>query len=280
MIATRAALCIAAVWSLLMIAVARGDDDLQALSGGMVRIDWGDCAPVDQGDTSGCGPVSLLNMLKLGPPSFHQAFTQLCSEQDSQALTRLADKYCAAGGAGGKIAYSHESGINDANLSRLCNAVAADFQLGPITTLYTNRLEDESNGDFTQRINTRLLHSVRAGVPVVISIDSYAVRDQEWDKLTGHYVLLTGVQPVGAANAESFLIEYVDPVGARQRQAFVYGSSRRNSRALAHFPDGDRWLEDNPYLYVTAPALNLSESRQEEGARHAYFLTIVFGRLE
>jgi len=88
------------------------------------------------------------------------------------------------------------------------------------------------------------------------------------------------VQPTGRINPDNFAIEYIDPVGTRHKQAFVYGSTRRTSRALAHFKEGDEWLADNPYLYMTVPDKDLKESGQPWNSRHEYFLTILFGRLE
>src|SRR5690606_17211829 len=45
-----------------------------AVAGGeMLRIDFESRAPLSQGDTAGCGPVSLLNLLKLGDPAYRRA---------------------------------------------------------------------------------------------------------------------------------------------------------------------------------------------------------------
>ena len=234
---------------------------------------------IRQGDTAGCGPISLLNMLKLGPRSFKSAYAEISGGSDAAALARLAKRYTSPTGEDGKARFRLDAGINDANLSRLCETVFKDHQLGTVHTLYTNRRPKENDSAFAKRVNDAVVHSLSEGVPVVMSVDSYGVRGKSWKKLTGHYMLITGVQPVGKTNPSSFLIEYVDPVGAAHRQAFLYASSFRDSRAIAHFKSGDRWLENNPYLYVAAPGKDLRESREPWSGRHELYLTILFGRL-
>lgn len=234
---------------------------------------------IRQGDTAGCGPISLLNMLKLGPRSFKKAYTEISGGSDAAALARLAKKYTSSTGKNGKAQFRINTGINDANLSRLCETVFKEHQLGTIDTLYTNRRPKENNSAFAKRVNGAIAHSLSEGIPVVMSVDSYGVRGKVWKKLTGHYMLITAVQPVGKTNPSSFLIEYVDPVGAAHRQAFLYASGFRDSRAIAHFKNGDKWLENNPYLYVAAPDKDLRESREPWSGRHELYLTILFGRL-
>jgi hypothetical protein len=248
------------------------------MSGGMVRVNTAGVSLISQGTTEGCGPVSLLNLLKLGPEKYRAAYAKLTGGRDTEALKALLAKYCSEKKSDGKARYSKDRGIDDPNLIKLSNLVAKDFDLGAIDSLYANRRKGEENAAFARRINEPLLRSLRRGVPVLMSVDSYAVRDREWRKLTGHYMLITGAQALGTANPHGFLIEYINPVGAKAGQSLVYASTRRPSRALAHFADGDRWLDDNPYLYIAAPSLDLSESRQPSEARHEYFFTIMFGQ--
>jgi hypothetical protein len=218
-------------------------------------------------------------MLKLGPKSFKNAYAKISGGSDANALTRLAEKYTSRAGENGKIRFRLDTGINDANLSRLCEAVFKEHQLGAVHTLYTNRRPKEKDSAFAKRVNDAIVRSLSEGVPVVMSVDSYGARGKSWKKLTGHYMLITGVQPVRKTNPSSFLIEYLDPVGAAHRQAFLYASSFRDSRAIAHFKNGDKWLQDNPYLYVAAPDKDLRESREPWNGRHELYLTILFGRL-
>lgn len=243
-----------------------------------VRLDFGGRTPVTQGDTSGCGPTSLLNLLKLGPAAERSAFERLSRGEDGRSLARLLEKYTSAEGGDGKIRYTPDSGMDDPNLTRLCQQVARDGGLAPFDTLYAQRKADESNAAFAARIQSAATRSLSQGVGPIISIDSYRVRGKDWKKLTGHYLLLSAIQRT--PQRVGFAIEYLDPVDGQVHPAYVYASDRRPSRALAHFPEGDQWLENNPYLYVTAPELDLAESRQAADARHEYFLTILFGRLK
>jgi len=252
---------------------------LSAAESKYIRVPAGGSA-LAQGDTAGCGPVSLLNMLKLGPKDFRAAYAKISGGQDKRALSLLAEKFCSSTGAGGKVRYSNDTGINDSNLTKLCERVFKNHELGPLHTLYANRRRGESNRELARRVNRAIVHSIQRGVPVIMSVDSYGVRKKKWVKLTGHYMLITGVQTMGPHNPGSFVIEYVDPVGGEKGQAFCYASTRRNSRAIAHFPEGDKWLEGNPYLYLAVPGKNLAESRQPWDSRHEFFLTILFGRLK
>jgi hypothetical protein len=242
-----------------------------------VRVATDPATAIRQGDTEGCGPVSLLNLLKLGPEPYRKAYAGISGGDDKRALSLLAERYCSPTGADGKAKYSHESGINDPNLSRLCSAVAAEYRLPAIDTLYTNRKADESNADFAVRVNRALIASLSRGLPVVMSIDSYGERDGKWRKLTGHYMLITGVQRMGKANPESFLIEFVNPAGGEHRQAFVFADGREHRGALAHFPDGDKRLAGNPYLSVASPYTDLRRNGLNVAARHEFYLTVVFG---
>lgn len=94
-----------------------------------VRLDADVTQAISQGDTEGCGPVSLLNLLKLGPESHKKAYKKLTRGDDSLALKLLVEKYCSPNGAEGKVRYSNRTGIDDPNLTRLCTAVATDFEL-------------------------------------------------------------------------------------------------------------------------------------------------------
>jgi hypothetical protein len=189
------------------------------------------------------------------------------------------EKYCSPNGAEGKVRYSNRTGIDDPNLSRLCTAVATDFELPPIETLYTTRKKGESNPDFAKRVNEAIIASLSRGVPVLMSIDSYGQREKKWTKLTGHYMLFTGVQRISKSNPGSFLVEYVNPVGAEHRQAFVYAGRRKHDGAFAHFKDGDEWFKNDPYLCMSSPYTDLGQSKLDGNARHEFFLTILFGQL-
>jgi len=249
------------------------------LAGGeFVRLDTDVTHAISQGDTQGCGPASLLNLLKLGPEPHKKAYTKLSSGDDSLALKLLAENYCSANGAEGKVKYSNRTGIDDPNLSRLCNAVATDFELPPIETLYTTRKKGESNPDFAKRVNEALIASLSRGVPVLMSIDSYGEREKKWTKLTGHYMLFTGVQRISKSNPSSFLVEYVNPVGGEHRQAFVYAGRRKHDGAFAHFKNGDEWLKNDPYLCLSSPYTDLGQGKLDGNARHEFFLTILFGQ--
>lgn len=255
-------------------------DDSAREKADIVRIDADVARAISQGDTQGCGPVSLLNMLKLGPEAYQKAYRELAGDTGEQAFQRLKADYCDTKGKNGKVRYSDRTGINDAQLTRLCEAVANDFQLGDIDTLYTVRNEKESDQDFALRINRAIRHSLSNNVPVIMSIDSYGERDGKWQKLTGHYMLFTGVQPTGPSNPNSFLVEYIDPVGAKHRQAFVYVGERNHPGAYAHYPDGDQWLEGNPYLCMASPSTELAQRLLGHTGRHEFFLTIIFGKLK
>lgn len=244
----------------------------------IVRIEADLTRAISQGDTEGCGPVSLLNLLKLGPEPYQKAYTKLSQGDDALALKRLAAKYCSPTGAGGKVRYGDQTGIDDPNLTRLCAAVTNDFELTPIDTLYTTREAKESNPDFAKRVNDALVASLSRGVPVLMSIDSYGVRDGKWNKLTGHYMLFTGVQRIGKSNPSSFLVEYVNPVGGEYRQAFVYAGRRKHDGVYAHFKEGDEWLKNDPYLCMSSPYTDLAQTKLEGAARHEFFLTIFFGQ--
>lgn len=244
----------------------------------MVHIEADPAGAISQGDTQGCGPVSLLNLLKLGPEPYRKAYRKLTGGKDEAALKRLAQKYCSPKGDGGKVRYSDENGIDDPNLSRLCAAVARDHDLPPIEALYTTRKKDESNRDFAKRVNDALVASLSRGVGVVASIDSYGARGGKWVKLTGHYVLLTGAQRLGKANPSSFVVEFVDPASGNHRQAYVYGGRRKHKGAYAHFEKGDEWLENDPYLCMASPYTDLGQGKLDGSSRHEFFLTIVFGR--
>lgn len=249
-----------------------------AAVGDIVRLDADVSAAIAQGDTEGCGPVSLLNLLKLGPSAHRAAYATISGGDDRKALRSLAKKYCSPTGDMGKVRYSDENGIDDPNLTKLCERIAADYKLPPIDTLYATRNKDESDADLAGRVNDAMIAALSRGVPVVLSIDSYGVKDGKWRKLTGHYVLLTGAQRLSRSNTRSFLIEYVDPVGARHRQAFVYAGGRDHDGAYAHRPGRDEWLKNDPYLCMSVPYADLNRSSLGRAARHEFFLTIIFGR--
>lgn len=244
----------------------------------VVRIEADLTGAIRQGDTQGCGPVSLLNLLKFGTDQDRKAYGKLSGGDDVAALKRLAEKYCSPTGDGGKVRYSDRDGINDPNLTRLCAAVTRDLGLKPIDTLYTTRKKGEKAAAFAGRVNAALIASLSRGVAVVASIDSYGARGGKWVKLTGHYVLCTGAQRVGRAGPASFLVEFVDPAGGGHRQAYVYAGRRKHRGAYAHYEAGDRWLDDDPYLCMASPYTDLGQARLGDTARHEFFLTILFGR--
>ncbi|HEY1191803.1 MAG TPA: hypothetical protein VGE74_29495 [Gemmata sp.] len=256
----------------------KADTKRPAPSTEVVRIDADLSRAVDQGDTPGCGPVSLLNLLKFGPEPYRKVYARLDAGTDAGTLKQLTARYCSPTGAGGKARYSNRTGIDDPNLARLCAAVATDFDVPALDVLYATRNTGEPNPAFVKRVNGALVASLSRGVPVLMSIDSYGARDGKWKKLTGHYMLFTGAQRLGPANPSSFLVEYVNPVGGEHRQAFVYAGRRKHDGAYAHFKEGDEWLKSDPYLCISSPYTDLSQTKLDGGARHEFFLTILFGR--
>src|SRR5262249_54736883 len=77
-------------------------------SGEFVRVATDPGQAIRQGDTSGCGPVSLLNMLKLGPEPYRKAYVAISQGDDKRALARLAEKYCSEKGTDGKARYTND----------------------------------------------------------------------------------------------------------------------------------------------------------------------------
>jgi len=221
--------------------------------------------PADQRDyadsPNGCGPATLLNLLKLGGPEYAPVLKSLVGATDGVKMRYLVDRHFrhrpSSARPGDRRWSAH--GIECVDLVEGFNELLADHHLAPLAATYLDRAEDESEADHLARVHRLIEDSLAAGTPPVLSLRSFLVKRREenggephWETGFHHYVLLTALR--GTPSPAGFEIEAIDPWKARRTVLYLHREANgRAFRALKGNEDSGEWLKGQPFLQILAP---------------------------
>jgi hypothetical protein len=233
-----------------------------------------------------CVPATLLNALRCGPADFRQLAGALPGASDRERLDGIIGVALGMPSAiePGQPCYSESNGVRADDIPPLFARLLRGSAATPPTGRYLDRVGDESVQAQVQRIHALLLASLGDGVPVVLSLRSFAASHADeggefrWNGLSGHAVLLVALPRVVGAGALGFPMRLIDPATASVQECYVRGEVVRGFKAVKGSGSKDfAWVE-NAFLQVDLPGLPLGTQYLHFYERSFIILNYAVGR--
>ncbi len=235
-----------------------------ALSGFAGENDTGAVDQRDYADSAnGCGPATILNLLKRGGDGFSPALDSLVGANDGVKMRFLVERYFKNRPSGtypGQQRWGVH-GIDCRDLALGLNELMTGNGLSTLASTYLDRSAGESGEDHLHRCSDLMARSLNEGVPPILSIRSYVVKWREengsrprWEPGFHHYVLVTGVIGQTGSAVTGIELEILDPLGAKTPVAYLHRNpSGQPFRALKGTLETGNWLDGEPFLHLVAP---------------------------
>ena len=216
----------------------------------------GDCA---------CGPCAIFDAFQFGDAALTNLAASLPGTNSAQKVLSLISIY---GGKPSSVAhdqprYLDNGGMWDDDLAPLVNDWLKDNGYGH--RVHGDRLllkRRETPQEQVRRVYRELRHSLAAGFPPVVNLQSYAANGRSshsnWNWLDGHFVTVVGVQDP-LPDDGCFSMWVADSQSGRVLQVSV-GAGSTPFRAITdkRFRNGkeiDQWTGGYPYLTIRSPKL-------------------------
>ena len=216
----------------------------------------GDCA---------CGPCAIFDAFQFGDATLTNLAASLPGTNTADKVLNLISMY---GGKPSTVAhdqprYLNDGGMWDDDLAPLINDWLKDN--GYRHKVHGDRLvlkRRETPQEQVARVYRELRHSLAAGFPPVINLQSYGASGKSshynWNWLDGHFVTVVGVQDP-LPDDSGFSMWVADSQSGRVLQVSV-GAGSTPFRAITNkrFRNGkeiDQWSNGYPYLTIRSPKL-------------------------
>ncbi|NNE92204.1 MAG: hypothetical protein HKN23_11200 [Verrucomicrobiales bacterium] len=233
--------------------------------------------PVDQklyaDSQNACAAACLLMQFQNGTPAMQQRYAELVGSDHEAKLRAVVDKFFKnkRSTVDPKSPRWGPHGVVPVDL-----AAAANEWLGAPNGELTGdwldrRNEAEMGAEFAARIHGKFRDSIRAGVPPILSLRSFMVRekddesgDLEWKIGNHHFVLVTEVPEIlvpkdKAARVEGafgFRAGVIDPNGGIRTEAHIFVEPNvQPFAALKGNSKAGFWRSGRSFLLVSAPAV-------------------------
>jgi hypothetical protein len=223
--------------------------------------------PTDQRDYSdsrnGCGPATLLNLLRFGGDGFAPALASLVGGSDGVRMRYLVDRYFRNRPSTHRSGQSRWTvhGIGSEDFAVGTNELLSEHGIAPLASVSLHRKEGEGEAEHLERVRELLADSLERGVPPVLNLRSYLVKRRDenggnpaWEAGVGHYVL--AVSLLGEPSGIGFLVEVIDPWQGRRTELQIHREANGQSfRAQRGTDEEEDWLDGRPFLQVLAPGV-------------------------
>ena len=222
---------------------------------------------VDQknGVGNSCGPASLLNSFGAGSQSWQDTFQKVSGSDDRARISSVIRWWGLAPSANirGRKRWERKGGCNFVDLTAMAQEMRAlTWGLPKVKSeLYFADPGRESEANLV-KAHKHLRKSFKKGLPPILSVRRFVMRDGQWQGIHGHFVVLTAMPEKLARGSKTFAIEFVDPIGAK--------SYRGEIRA----PDATASL---PSLVLVCPTSTVGKAEVKKGERSALGLTGAIG---
>ncbi|HEV2452809.1 MAG TPA: hypothetical protein VGY98_01015 [Verrucomicrobiae bacterium] len=218
--------------------------------------DIGDCA---------CGPCAIFNAFQFGSPSLTNMVWGLPGASPTEKVRNLISMY---GGRPSSIAheqprYLQNGGMWDEDVAPFINDWLREE--GASARVHGERLvlqKRETPQEQLNRVYRELSHSLAAGFPPVVNLQSYAADGHfshySWNWLDGHFVTVVAVQQalsdaggfsMWVADSQSGHVLKVSVCAGSTPFRAITGKRVRNGKEI------DQWTDGYPYLTIRSPKL-------------------------
>lgn len=219
---------------------------------------------------NGCGPASLLNLLKFSSEEYRAAYRGLLGQGDETKMRLVIDRYFRnrrsqinrtqnRWGVHGVISEDLLAGLNE---------LLEESEVEALRGSYLDRKEGESDEEMIERVHRILARSIERGVAPILSLRSFRVtaredKDPGWEANRHHNAVVIAVSPI--RSGLGFSAEVLDPWGGVKRNVFLHCEpSKQPFRALRGTEDSGKWLSGSPFLQAVAPRMSSLRPRDLE----------------
>jgi hypothetical protein len=217
----------------------------------------GDCA---------CGPCAIFNAFQFGNPSLHHLAATVPGNTPADKVSNLIKMY---GGKRSVVSRNQprflaNGGMWDEDLVPFINDWLKAGDAAPVKGERLTLQANETSQEHLRRVYDKLNHSLAAGFPPVVNLQSYAARKNffhhYWKWMDGHFVTVVAVQGTLPDDASQFSMWVADSQTGRLLKVSVCAdsgdsSTMAESRAKR---SGSQWshpTEEYPYLKIQSPKL-------------------------
>lgn len=219
---------------------------------------------VDQRDfvdsVNGCGPASILNMLKFSREDYLNAYLSVLGSGEGVKMRFLVDRYFKNRKSVTFPAAKRwmPTGIQSADLVTGLNEFLKDEGIPELSGTYLDLKEGETEANHIVRCHDLISASIRSGVMPILSLRSYIVKRREsnqmeprWEAGVHHYVVVTSV--TRPPSKTGFEVAVLDPWRGRKTTIYIHREANGQAfRALKGIEENGQWLGGTPFLQVIA----------------------------
>ncbi|MGJ8723539.1 MAG: hypothetical protein ACSHYB_03190 [Roseibacillus sp.] len=175
---------------------------------------------VDQknGIGNSCGPASLLNAFGSGEDSWQRAYLKVPGTSDRARIASVIKSWGQAPSTNlpNRLRWQLKGGINFADLAVIAEEMRKlDWKLPKVKSELFFATPGKDSNRQLQTAHKRLRKSFQKGLPPILSIRRFVLRNGQWQSMQGHFVLLTAMPERLTPGTSSFPVEFVDPFGAK-----------------------------------------------------------------
>lgn len=264
-----------AVWcslfvSLILLAVGRAVAGIPSFSPTVSALEitsniWPQVVAQGNIGECACGPCAVFNAFRFGDPALARLASAL---PGATGVDKVRDLIARYGGRASVVTpdeprYLANGGMWDEDIVPFINDCLAGDGVPPVTGERLSLEGGESGVTQMRRVYGELRHSLDAGFPPVVNLQSYSMHrsffHHEWKWMDGHFVTVVGVQNSFPADADGFSMWVADSESGRVLRVFVYadqsaasvetasGRAKRSGSAVDHSVP--------PYLMIQSPRL-------------------------
>jgi hypothetical protein len=186
-----------------------------------------------------CGPCAIFNSFQFGNASLSNLVSALpgdtCADKVRALIKMYGDKPSVI--ARDEPRYLAEGGMWDADLVPFINDWLKDSGAPPITGERLILQGNETPQDHMRHVYSELRHSLDAGFPPIINLQSYSEQKSflhhYWKWMDGHFVTVVAVQATLPADASKFCMWVADSETGHILQVFVNAGEDGPASALS-----------------------------------------------
>jgi hypothetical protein len=163
-----------------------------------------------------CGPTALLNTFHFGNADWQRVYYRIKGTTDKERIYTIIreigmrpSKHLA-----GRPRWSRK-GVNIADLGDMANELTIGEMLPPISSEVLFGKQGESQETLLARVHNQLGVSLKKGLPPILSLRRYVLRNSQWTIIGAHFVTVISIPQKLETGACSFQITYVDPWGGK-----------------------------------------------------------------
>ena len=222
-----------------------------------------------------CGPAALLNAFRFGNADWQRASDAIAGANDRERMLRIIRE---AGMRPSRHMTGHarwsRRGVGVADLCDMGNELVAGKYLPQLSEEVFLLKSGETPAKLLARVHRRLATSLEKGLPPILSIRRYALRQTpgkpaQWIVIDAHFVTLTSIPRKLPKNSDAFPVSYIDPWGGKSLSGFI----RIPGQAI--MPDA---AGQSLCLEADFPGSSVGKKLVRKGERSALTLSAAIGR--